>query len=182
MQTLAMQTLLALEEGAEEGIELFPEPAELIWGAVAFLLLLAIMTKFVFPRVNEMLDARTAAIQGKMEEADAKLQEAEASKARFEESIGDARGEANRIIEEAKSTAESLRADIVAKAEEEARGIVERAQGEVAAERDRALQELRTEVGALSVELASRIVERELDASTHQGLVDEYIQQLSRNN
>jgi F-type H+-transporting ATPase subunit b len=174
MQMLAMQTLLALEEGAEEGIELLPEPPELIWGAVAFLLLLAVMYKFVFPRVNEMLDDRAAAIQGKME--------AEASKARFDESIGDARGEANRIIEEAKSTAESLRADIIAKAEQEARGIVERAQTEVAAERDRALQELRTEVGALSVELASRIVERELDAATHQGLVDEYIQQLSRNN
>jgi F-type H+-transporting ATPase subunit b len=182
MQMLAMQTLLALEEGAEEGIELLPETPELIWGAVAFLLLLAIMSKFVFPRVNEMLDDRSAAIQGKMEEADAKLAEAEESKARFEESIGDAQGEATRIIEEAKSTAESLRADIIAKAEEEARGIVERAQTEVAAERDRALQELRTEVGALSVDLASKIVERELDASTHQGLVDEYIQQLSRNN
>jgi F-type H+-transporting ATPase subunit b len=182
MQLLAMQTLLALEEGAEEGIELLPEPPELIWGAVAFLLLLAVMYKLVFPRVNEMLDDRAAAIQGKMEEADQKLQEAEEAKARFDESIGDARGEANRIIEEAKSTAESLRADIIAKAEQEARGIVERAQSEVAAERDRALQELRTEVGALSVELASRIVERELDASTHQNLVDEYIQQLSRNN
>lgn len=179
---MLLTTILALEEGAPEGIELWPEPPELIWGAVAFLLLLAIMYKFVFPNVNQMLEDRSAAIQGKMEEAEQKLVEAEEAKASYEASISDARGEATRIIDEAKATAESLRADIIAKAEQEARGIVERAQGEVAAERDRALQELRTEVGALSVELASRIVERELDASTHQQLVDDYIQQLSRNN
>lgn len=174
--------LLAVAENGEESVEILPAAPELIWGLVAFLLLLGVMSKLVFPRVNEMLDDRATAIQGKMEEADAKLAEAEESKARFEESIADARGEATRIIEESKSTAESLRADIIARAEEEARGIVERAQNEVAAERDRALQDLRTEVGRLSVDLASRIVERELDASTHQGLVDDYIQRLSRSN
>jgi F-type H+-transporting ATPase subunit b len=166
----------------QEGIELWPEEPELIWGVVAFLLLLGIMSKFVFPKANQALEDRSTAIQGKMEEADAKLAEAERSKREFEAGLADARGEANAIIEEAKSTAESLRAEVVAKAEAEAAAIVERAQADVAAERDRALQDLRTQVGALSVELASRIVERELDPSTHQGLVDEYIQRLSTTN
>lgn len=173
-----MQIFLAVEEG----IQLLPDTAELIWGLVAFLILLGVMYRLVFPRVNQALEDRTAAIQGKMEEADAKLMEAEESRRRYEESISDARGEANRIIAEAKETAEALRADIVAKAESEAAAIVERAHGDVVAERERALQELRTQVGAISVELASRIVERELDASTHQGLVDEYIERLSSQN
>lgn len=173
---------LAAEQGGQEGIELLPEQAELIWGLVAFILLFLIMRKFAFPKLNQVLEDRGAAIQGKMEEADAKLAEAELSKRQFEASLTDARGEANQIIEDAKATAESLRAEIVAKAEAEAAAIVERAQADVAAERDRALQELRSQVGALSVELASRIVERELDATTHQGLVDEYIQRLSSTN
>lgn len=173
-------TILAATNGDE--FELLPDQSELIWGAVAFLLLLAAMYKLVFPKANQALEDRAAVIEGKMEEAEAKLTEAETTKADFEARIADARGEANRIIDEAKTTAESLRADIIARAEEEARGIVERAQNEIAAERDRALQDLRTEVGALSVELASKIVERELDASTHQGLVDDYIQRLSRTN
>lgn len=173
-------TILAATNGDE--FELLPDQSELIWGAVAFLLLLAAMYKLVFPKANQALEDRAAVIEGKMEEAEAKLTEAETTKADFEARIADARGEANRIIDEAKTTAESLRADIIARAEEEARGIVERAQNEIAAERDRALQDLRTEVGALSVELASKIVERELDASTHQGLVDDYIQHLSRTN
>jgi F-type H+-transporting ATPase subunit b len=172
-------TLLAAEEG---GIELFPETPELIWGLVAFLLLLAAMMKFVFPRLNETLEERAAAIQGKVEEADAKLQEAEASKRDYEASIADARGEADGILEEARTAAEALREEARNRAEAEATQIIERAQASVAAERDRVLQELRGQVGSLSVELASKIVERELDESTHTDLVDEYIERLTSQN
>lgn len=177
-----MVTLLAAAEEADGVKLLVPAMPELIWGAVAFALLLVLMYKFVFPKLNQTLEDRSAAIQGKMEDADRKLQEAEASKADYEAGIADARGEANRIVEEAKQTAESLRADIVAKAEDEAAALLQKARSDVAAERDRLLQDLRSQVGVLSVELASRIVERELDASTHQSLVDEYIQNLSRTN
>lgn len=167
---------------ADGGIALLPDTSELIWGLVAFLLLLGFMTKFVFPKANTALAERRAAIQGKMEEAEAKLVEAEEARRSYEASIADARGEANQIIEDAKSAAEQVRADIVARAEAEAASLVERARADVAAERDRVLQELRTQVGSLSVELASRIVERELDASTHESLVDDYIQRLSSTN
>ena len=167
---------------AEDGLQLLPDPSELVMGLVAFILLMLILMKVAFPKLNEMLEERQAAIQGKLEEADSKLEEAEAAKRNFEANLDDARGEATRIIDEAKSTAESLRADILAKAESEAAAMIERAQADVAAERQRVLQELRSQVGTMSVELASRIVERELDSSTHEGLVDEYIQRLSNQN
>ena len=178
---LLTTTILAVEENGG-GIELFPDPSELIMGTIAFLALTALMIKFVFPKANQAFEDRAAAIQGKMEEADAKLVEAEETKRTYEASIADARGEADRIIEEARASAEALRADVVARAEAEAAAIVERAQTEVAGERDRVVQDLRAQVGAISVELASRIVERELDQATHEGLVDEYIQRLSSQN
>lgn len=177
-----MITLLAVAEDASGAELLVPAAPELIWGFVAFLLLMAGMMKLVFPKANQTLEDRAAAIQGKMEEADAKLAEAERSKAEFEAGIADAKGEANRIVEQAKADAEAVRRDIVARAEEEAAQLLEKARADVAAERDRVLSELRTQVGALSVELASRIVERELDPTTHQALVDEYIQDLSSAN
>lgn len=177
-----MLTLLAVAEEASGADLLVPAEPELIWGLVAFLLLMGLMFKFVFPKANQVLEDRSAAIVGKMEEADRKLQDAQASKAEFDAQIADARGEANRIIEDAKQTAESLRRDIVAKAEDEAAAVLSKARADVAAERERLLQDLRAQVGVLSVELASRIVERELDATTHQSLVDEYIQDLSRTN
>jgi F-type H+-transporting ATPase subunit b len=178
-----MYSVLAASEEPKDGVALLlPDTPELIWGLVAFLLLLAIMSKLVFPRIATMLDERRAEIEGKLESADAKLVEAEEARRRFEASIADARGEANRIIDEAKSAGDALRADIVARAEAEAAALVERARAEVASERDRVLQELRAQIGAMSVQLAERIIERELDAVTHQGLVDDYIQRLASTN
>lgn len=172
-------TILAAEQ---EGIVLLPDTSELIWGLVAFLLLMAIMMKFVFPKLNQTLSERGQMIQGKMEEADTKLAEADATRAHYEASLADARGEANRIVEEARSAAETVRAELIANAESDAAAIVERARADVAAERERALQELRLQLGAISVELAGRIVERELDATTHEHLVDEYITRLASQN
>lgn len=176
---LQVITLLAVEDG---GIALLPDTSELIWGLVAFLALMALMMKFVFPRLNETLEERATAIQGRIEAAEAKYQEAEASKADYEASLADARGEADRIVEEARAAADQLRQEARSRAEAEAAQIIERAEAAVASERDRVLSELRGQVGALSVELASRIVERELDPSTHEALVDEYIDQLSSQN
>ena len=174
-----MNLVLAAES---EGIELFPDTPELIWGLFAFIVLFLVMRKLVFPRLNAALDERRTMIEGKLEQADAKLVEMEEAKRRFEASLGDARGEAARIVEEAKTASESTRETILASAREEAQRIVERANAEANAERVRLLEELRGPVGALSVQLAERIVERELDAATHSGLVDEYIQRLAAQN
>ena len=159
-----------------------PAAAELVYGAIAFGIVFFVLSKLAFPKIGQLLDDRAAAIQGRMEEADKKLVEAEQAKAEFEAGLADARGDANRIIEDAKQTAESLRRDIVAKAEDEAAQVLEKARADIAAERDRLLQELRSQVGIMSVALASKIVERELDASTHEALVDEYIDDLARTN
>lgn len=182
-----MQQLLILAAeggGSGDGVlgVILPAAAELVYGTIAFVIVFVILSKVAFPRLNTILDDRRDAIQGKMEEAEARLQEAEESKRDYEASIQDARGEASRIIDEAKSQAEQVRANLVEQAEQEAATIRERARADAAAERERTLSELRSEVGTLSVELASRIVGKELDPGTHQALVDEYIQNLSSSN
>lgn len=178
-----MNTLVLAAEEADAGIQLIlPAGAELVYGAVSFLIVYVVLRWLAFPRINQLLEDRGAAIQGRLEEAEQKLAEAEKTRRRYERQLSEAEDEADRIIEEAKQTGESLRQDIVAKAEAEAASIVERAQNEVANERDRALQELRGDVGQVSVELAARIVEKELDPNAHQALVDEYISRLSRQN
>ena len=180
-----MGILLAAAEASEDQTVrdlLLPVDAELIWGLFAFTVLFLVMRRLVFPRMNTMLEERRAAIEGKMEEAEQVRVEMEEAKRRFESSLGDARGEASRILDEARSAAESQRREIVANAEAEAKRIVERATSDAEAERARLLDELRGQVGALAVDLAGRIVERELDATTHQGLVDDYIARLAARN
>ncbi len=171
--------MLAVQEGADSGIQLLPEWPELIWGLVAFVLLFSFLAWKVFPALNKMLEERAAAIQGQMSEAEAVRAQAEEQRRQFEAQLADSRAEANRLVEEARAQAERVRADVLAKAEEEAAQIKARALEEVAAERGRLVQELRGQVAAISVELASKIVQRELDEEQHRGLVDQYINELS---
>src|SRR5947207_768496 len=87
--------------------------------------------------------------------------------------LANARDEGNRIIEEARQTAEQLRRDLQARAEEESQTIVSRAQEEIRAERDRVFQDLRRQVGEIAVELAARVVGQSLDKASHEPLTDE---------
>jgi len=138
-----------------------------------------VLAKFAFPRLNQAMQDRTDKIQGDLEKAESERQEAEQLLARYEEQLKDARGEANRIIEESRKTADQMRQDLLERAEEESRQVVARAQEEIRAERDRAFAQLRSQVGALSVELASRVVGMELDSERQRRLVDDYIDEIA---
>jgi F-type H+-transporting ATPase subunit b len=164
---------------AEEKNPILPDAAELIYGTIAFLLVFAVLAKFAFPAINKMLAERSGKIQGDLEKAEEARTQAQTELADYREQLVGARDEANRIIEEARKTADQLRRDLAAKAEQEAQATVVRAQEEIRAERDRVFQELRGQVGEIAVELAGRVVGRSLDASAHERLIDEYIDEVS---
>jgi F-type H+-transporting ATPase subunit b len=168
-----------LAAGSSDKENLYPHATELLVGAIAFAIIFFFMWKWVLPRVNVLLEQRREQIQGEMEKAEHAHQEADAELARYKEQLAGARDEANRIIEEARRTADQLRADLQAKAEEESQSIVHRAQEEIRAERDRVFQELRGQVAEIAVELAGKVVGAELDTTAHSRLIDEYIDQVA---
>ncbi len=171
-----MHALVAISESGKD--LLYPKVSELILGAVAFFILFAFMYRWVVPRVNQMLEARRDKIQGDLEKAEEAKSEADKLLADYREQLSGARDEANRVIEEARKTADSMRRDLEAKAEEESRAIVAKAQDEIRAERDRVFQELKAQVGELSLQLAGRMVGESLDRDRHLRLVDDYIRDL----
>jgi F-type H+-transporting ATPase subunit b len=164
---------------AETTNPLIPETVELVVGALAFIIVFALLAKFAFPAMNKMLAERTAKIQGNLEHAEEARRAAEEELARYREQLANAREESNRIIEEGRRTAEQLRRDIQARAEAEAEGTVTRAQDEIRLERDRVFQELRQQVASIAVELAGRVVKQSLDQQAHQRLIDEYIDEVA---
>lgn len=181
MQTLIASIALLAQEAEENAPEdLYPHWEELLVGGIAFFILFFFIGRWAMPRVNQMAEARRARIQGDLEKAERSKAEAEQLVARYEERLREARGEASRIIEEARKTAESVRKDMVTKAEEEARQVVARAQQEIQAERDRSFEELRGQVGELSIEVASRLIGQSLDKRRQAKLVDEYIEEIAR--
>lgn len=160
---------------------LLPGINEVIWGTLAFLVLLGVMVKFGVPAVKNMEKAREDRIRNDLEGAEKARAEAEAEKAQYLAQIAGAKEEAGRLIEEARVAAESVRADLIARAEAEANDIRARAQADIVNQRNQAMTQLRTDVASLSIDLAGRIVERNLDTDTNRQLVDSFIDQVSGN-
>ena len=160
---LAAIQILAQEKAGEDPTRfVLPHGDELLWGSIVFLILFGALAFFAFPSINKLLKDRQAKIRSGLEQADQAKAEADRLIEQHRRQLDEARGEAAKIIEEAKRTAESLKRDLVAKAEQEAQEIVQRARGDVAGEAERARQQLQAELVNLSLTLASRVIEREL--------------------
>jgi F-type H+-transporting ATPase subunit b len=156
------------EETSDPARFVLPHGDELLWGSIAFFLLFGFLAWKVFPSINKMLAERQAKIRSGLEQAEQAKAEAERMMDQHRRQLDEARGEAAKIIEEAKRTAESVRSDLVSKAELEAQEIVTRARADVAGEAARAKQRLQTEMVTLSLELAKRIIQRELSQPEQQ--------------
>jgi F-type H+-transporting ATPase subunit b len=161
---------------------LVPEVNEIIWGSLAFVVLLVGMWKWGIPAVKGMMETRENRIREDLERAEGAKAEAEGVLQRYETQLAEARAEAGRIIEEGREAGERVRQERIATADAEAREILERAQADISLQRERALAELRGDVATLSIELAERIVERNLDRPTQMQLVESFIDQVGRSN
>ena len=180
MTYLATILFAAVEEGGEaeepSGLDLIlPAVEELVWGALAFLLVFLILRKFAFPKLQESMQTREQQIQADLEAAERARTEAENEKRQYQQQIAESRSEANRIVEDARQQAEQVRKDIIAKAEKEAEQITSRAQESIAAERASTIQELQSTIATMSIQLAEKVVGRSIDASAQKEMVDAYI-------
>jgi F-type H+-transporting ATPase subunit b len=167
---------------AEEKINpLIPHTAELIVGAVAFTLLFLTLRKFVVPMFEKAYADRTNTIQGGIERAEKAQQEAQRALAQYNDQLSKGREEAQTLREEARVQGAAIIEDLRAKAQEEAARITATAHASIEAERQQAITSLRAEVGALAVELASKIVGEALDDQARQSrVVDRFLDDLEK--
>ena len=172
-------SILPQAEEVSDAKDLYPAVGELIVGFIAFAILFFFTWKWVIPRFKQVLEERREKIQGEMERAETTRKEADKLQEEYRMRLAGARDDANKVIEEARGTADQLRRDLQAKAEEEAQATVARAQDEIRAERDRAFQELRAQIGSIAVELAERVVGEALDEKAHKRLIDEFIDEVA---
>jgi len=157
-----------------------PALPEMIWGAIAFLIVLFVLMKYAFPALKKGLKAREEKIRSDLEGAEHARQDAEAERLRYQAQIADARGEANRIVEEARTAAETVRADLLGKAETDAAEVRARANEDIRLARERAMSDLQHQVGDISIGLAEKIVERSIDPATQADLVESYINSVGK--
>jgi F-type H+-transporting ATPase subunit b len=158
---------------------LWPTLTELILGIVCFVVVFGILGKMLLPRITKTLAEREDAIQGGINRADEAQAEAQALLEQYRAQLSDARQEAARIRAEAQEAGAQIIAELRERAEAEARRITEAAQSQIEAERQQALISLRSDVGALATDLASRIVGESLtDHARESRMVDRFLADL----
>jgi F-type H+-transporting ATPase subunit b len=164
---------------AEAHNPLIPAPADLIWGAIVFVVILVVFLWKILPRFNAALDARREAIEGSLEKAQAALSEADSAKDEYAKQLAEARAEAARIREQARVDATSIANEVKAQATADAARIASAAQAQIEAERQSAFVSLRNEVGTLAVDLASGVVGESLtDDKKAAAVVDRFLAEL----
>ena len=177
-----MRTLNFAAE-AEKVNPLIPHTAELVVGAVAFILLFLVMRSKGVPMFEKAFTARTEAIQGGMERAEKAQLDAQRALTQYNDQLSKARDEAQTLREEARVQGASIVEELRVKAQEEAARITAAAHASIEAERQQAVTSLRNEVGALAVELASKIVGEALDDQARQSrIVDRFLDDLEKSN
>jgi F-type H+-transporting ATPase subunit b len=116
-----------------------------------------------------------------MEKAEQAQLEAARALASYTEQLSSARDESTRLREEARAQGAAIVEDLRAKAQEEAARITAAAHASIEAERQQAITSLRNEVGALAVDLASKIVGEALDDQARQSrIVERFIEDLEK--
>jgi F-type H+-transporting ATPase subunit b len=158
---------------------ILPSANELIWGSIAFVIVFLLLAKFAFPPAAKALQERTNKIRGDIDSAEHDREEAAQLLADYRRQLSAAREESSQILDDARKTAEQLRRELQARAEEDASRMIERAREDIAGERERAISEIRREVGSLAVDLASRVIGESLDRERQLALVDRYIEDLA---
>lgn len=154
------------------------EPSTLIFAIINFLILLFCLKKFLYKPLFKMLDERASTIAKNLDEAESARDEANALKAEYEASLKEAQTKAQEIIQNANKLGEETRAEIVAKAREEAVRASEKAREEINREKEQALKDLRAEVADLAVDAASKIIGRNVTVADHENLVNEFIKEV----
>jgi F-type H+-transporting ATPase subunit b len=158
---------------------LLPSWPEFIIGTILFLIVFGMLAKVLLPRATKMLADRTEQIEGGLARSEEAQAEAKALLDQYRQQLDDARRDAARLREEAREQGAQIIAEMREQAQAEARRVTEAAQAQIEAERQQALTSLRTEVGTLATELASRIVGESLtDEARQSRMVDRFLEDL----
>lgn len=164
----------ASEEASGIGV-LLPNMAEFVPMLVAFLVLLFILGKFAWPKFAEMLDKREQTIKESLEKSESARVESEKLLEEYKQQLAEAKTQAQQIVADAKKAGEAAKADITAKAQEEAAGMISKAKVAIEAEKKAAIADLQGSVADTSIAVAGKLIGNDLDTAEHRKIVERYV-------
>lgn len=141
---------------------------------ITFLLL----KKFLFKPVKKMIDDRQKEIDGMYSDAENARQEAKALQEQYVESMEAAKAERDKILKNANLRARENELKILSDASKKASDMKEKAQQDIEQEKKRAMNQIKNEISGIAMEIASKVVEKELQDQNHEALVEKFIEEL----
>ena len=135
----------------------------------------AVLKKFLFKPVKKMIDDRQVEIDTMYADADAAKQKAAELEQEYQQHLQSIRDERDTLLREATARAQKREEEIVGEARAEAAALRAAAEADIAQERKKAVNDLKNEIGGIAVDIAGKVVEREINETDHKALIDEFI-------
>ena len=148
---------------------------QILISLINLLIMFRILKRFLFKPVKKVVDARQEQVQKLYSDADESLNSAKQMKNEYEQRLASARQEADAMIKTAQTTAQKKGDQILADAKQQAAHVKQKAEAEIAQQKKQMLQDVRGEISGLAVDIASKVVEREVNQKDYDGFVDEFI-------
>lgn len=151
----------------------------IVLSMVAFVILYVLLNKFAFGKLFDVMEKRRQLVQGQLEEAKQTREQASQYVEEQKAALQEARKEAYEIIERSKQTSGNQAEQILEQAAQEAQRLKTDAVRDIENEKNKALEALRSEVGTVSVKIASKLLEKEVSMDdTKEKLVDQYLKEV----
>ena len=158
---------------------LTPEPGLLIWMLVAFLVVFVLLAKYGFPIITGMVEKRKQFIDESLTSAREANEKLANIKAECQTLLQEAQARQSQILKEAAQTSNQIVAESKTKAQEEAARIIEDARRQIQAETERAQRDIRAQVADLSIQIAGKILSREMQKEEEQEKwIDQILEQI----
>lgn len=153
-----------------------------VFTLIVFGLVFALLAKFAWKPITQAMEAREHNISDSLQRAEVALAEAARIQADNDRARRESEQEAQRILREARETADRLRAEDIEKTKAQISQLQQQAEAEIERQKQGAIEALRAEVADLAVAAAEKIIRQNLDAPMQRKLVDEFIQTLPSKN
>lgn len=134
-----------------------------------------LIKRFLFKPINEMLEKRRSMADAEIQDAIKAKDEAIAMKSEYEQNMLEAKNKANEIMQTAQKTAAVQSEQMLQEASAQAAAMKAKAESDIAQEKRKAVNEIKDEIGGMAVEIAGKVIEREISEKDHTKLIDEFI-------
>jgi F-type H+-transporting ATPase subunit b len=152
-----------------------------VFAFIAIIALYFLLNKYAFGPLLGIMEQRAALVKNQIQSAENSRAEAMKLLEEQKKSLQDTRKEAYELIEQARVTSTRQADDILAQAKEDASRIKNDALKDIENEKNKAIASLRGQVSAMSVMIASKIIEKQVDEKSQQELVDRYLKEVGGN-